>query len=72
MKAGADSPKSRYPVGRAYRSTSRAIRLRTASIEESGATSEHWTELDQGGQFAAFEQPDLFVNEVRNFFSPVR
>jgi len=41
-------------------------------LKSAVATSEHWSELDQGGQFAAFEQPDLFVNEVRNFFSPVR
>ena len=28
----------------------------------------HWNELDRGGHFAAFEQPDLFVDEVRTFF----
>jgi pimeloyl-ACP methyl ester carboxylesterase len=32
----------------------------------------HWNELDQGGHFAAFEQPELFVNEVRQFFRLVR
>jgi pimeloyl-ACP methyl ester carboxylesterase len=32
----------------------------------------HWNELDRGGHFAAFEQPDLFVNEVRSFFRLVR
>jgi hypothetical protein len=25
----------------------------------------HWNELDRGGHFAAFEQPDLFVHELR-------
>ena len=25
----------------------------------------YWNELDKGGHFAAFEQPDLFVSEVR-------
>jgi epoxide hydrolase len=31
-----------------------------------------WNELDKGGHFAAFEQPELFVNEVRSFFRLVR
>jgi pimeloyl-ACP methyl ester carboxylesterase len=25
----------------------------------------HWNELDRGGHFAAWEQPGLFINEVR-------
>jgi pimeloyl-ACP methyl ester carboxylesterase len=32
----------------------------------------HWNELDLGGHFAAFEQPELFVDEVRSFFRLVR
>jgi epoxide hydrolase len=32
----------------------------------------HWNELDRGGHFAAFEQPELFVNELRAFFRLVR
>ena len=32
----------------------------------------HWNELDRGGHFAAFEQPELFVDEVRTFFRQVR
>ncbi|MFC9970623.1 epoxide hydrolase family protein [Spirillospora sp. NPDC127200] len=32
----------------------------------------HWNELDRGGHFAAFEQPELFVEEVRAFFRLVR
>jgi pimeloyl-ACP methyl ester carboxylesterase len=28
----------------------------------------HWTEMPKGGHFAAFEQPELFVNDVRAFF----
>jgi pimeloyl-ACP methyl ester carboxylesterase len=31
-----------------------------------------WNELDAGGHFAAFEQPELFVAEVRSFFRLVR
>jgi pimeloyl-ACP methyl ester carboxylesterase len=32
----------------------------------------HWSEPDRGGHFAAFEQPQLFVDEVRAFFRLVR
>ncbi len=29
----------------------------------------HWNELDKGGHFAAWEQPDLFTSELRTAFS---
>ena len=32
----------------------------------------HWGELDRGGHFAAWEQPELFVGEVRACFGKVR
>jgi hypothetical protein len=32
----------------------------------------HWNELDKGGHFAAFEQPDAFVNELRTCFRHMR
>ena len=32
----------------------------------------HWNTLDRGGHFAAFEQPELFVNELRTCFARVR
>lgn len=32
----------------------------------------YWNELDKGGHFAAFEQPDLFVGEVRRHFRAFR
>jgi pimeloyl-ACP methyl ester carboxylesterase len=32
----------------------------------------HWHELDRGGHFAALEQPDVFVDELRSFFRLVR
>ncbi len=28
----------------------------------------YWNELDKGGHFAAFEQPELFIRELRNCF----
>lgn len=32
----------------------------------------HWNELERGGHFAAFEEPDLFVQELRDCFRPLR
>ncbi len=32
----------------------------------------HWNELDRGGHFAAFEQPELFVDEIRTCFRSLR
>jgi pimeloyl-ACP methyl ester carboxylesterase len=32
----------------------------------------HWTEMPRGGHFAAFEQPGLFVDDVRAFFRLLR
>ncbi len=32
----------------------------------------HWTDMPRGGHFAAFEQPDLLVEDIRAFFAPLR
>ena len=32
----------------------------------------HWTEMPRGGHFAALEEPELFVEDVRKFFRLVR
>ena len=32
----------------------------------------HWRVMPRGGHFAAFEQPALFVDDLRAFFSPLR
>ena len=32
----------------------------------------HWTDMPRGGHFAAFEQPDLFVADVRAFARTLR
>lgn len=32
----------------------------------------HWTDMPRGGHFAAMEQPDLYLEDVRKFFRTVR
>jgi epoxide hydrolase len=39
---------------------------------EDGYNITHWTTMPRGGHFAAFEQPELFVEDVRTFFATVR
>jgi len=39
---------------------------------EAGYNITHWAEQPRGGHFAAMEQPELFVDDVRAFFRTVR
>ena len=32
----------------------------------------HWSRFDRGGHFAAAEEPDLIVEDLRTFFRPLR
>ena len=40
--------------------------------ERNFANIVHWNEADKGGHFAAFEQPEIFVTELRNCFRNIR
>jgi epoxide hydrolase len=31
-----------------------------------------WTDVDRGGHFAALEEPELLVDDIREFFRSVR
>jgi epoxide hydrolase len=48
------------------------IRISRRWAESRFSDIRYWNELDRGGHFAAFEQPELFVNELRSFFRLVR
>ncbi|MEY2404741.1 MAG: epoxide hydrolase [Acidimicrobiaceae bacterium] len=48
------------------------IRISRRWAESRFTDIRYWNELDKGGHFAAFEQPELFVNELRTFFRIVR
>ena len=41
-------------------------------MESSFPNITHWREMAKGGHFAAFEQPEAFVADVRKFFATVR
>ena len=41
-------------------------------MEDNYVNIRHWSEMPKGGHFAAFEQPALFVADVRKFFATLR
>jgi microsomal epoxide hydrolase len=47
------------------------VRLPRAWCEE-GYNVIHWTEMPRGGHFAALEEPELLVEDIRAFFRPLR
>ena len=42
--------------------------LRAAGAEQTYKRLIYWNELERGGHFAALEQPEIFVNELRAAF----
>ncbi|MBP2433776.1 epoxide hydrolase family protein [Bradyrhizobium elkanii] len=41
-------------------------------METNFTNIQHWSEMPKGGHFSAFEQPELFIGEVREFFGKLR
>ena len=56
----------------ATRTSERELRVAVNKAEKRFLDIRHWNEPERGGHFAAFEQPELFVNELRSFFRQVR
>lgn len=50
----------------------REIPLPPRSLAERGYNITRWTEMPQGGHFAAMEQPELLARDVREFFRGLR
>ncbi|MEV6216844.1 epoxide hydrolase family protein [Nocardia sp. NPDC051833] len=65
---GADLPSSGVPTGIAVFPGDTTIR----GIAEKQNNLVRWTEFDRGGHFAAMETPDLLVDDIREFFRPLR
>ena len=39
---------------------------------ERACNLQHWSDFPRGGHFAALEEPDLLVEDIRAFFRPLR
>jgi pimeloyl-ACP methyl ester carboxylesterase len=42
------------------------------SLAEKSYNIQRWTTIPKGGHFAALEQPEALVSEIREFFRPLR
>ena len=63
-------PNTKVPVGVAVFPHEIAPAIRRFADENVPIV--HWSEFDRGGHFAAMEEPDLFITDVRAFFRQVR
>ena len=61
---------STVPTGVASTPDDLAVPIRR--IAERNNTIVHWSEFDRGGHFAAWEEPELIVEDIRAFFAKVR
>ena len=65
------------PIGRVEAPTGAAIFPREIAIPprrwaEAAYNLVHWTDMPRGGHFAAMEQPELLVEDIRKFFAKLR
>ena len=48
------------------------VRTPRSWAEKRYTNIQYWNDLDQGGHFAAFEQPELFIQEMRSWLKTIR
>lgn len=63
-------PPTTVPTGVAVFAADTVLPIRR--IAERDNTIVHWSEFDRGGHFAAMEEPDLLVADIREFFRALR
>ena len=69
---GTFSPQERIEVPVGMAAFPREIIRSPREWAEARANIVHWTDMPRGGHFAAFEEPELLVEDVRTFFRPLR
>jgi epoxide hydrolase len=67
---GAEESESTVPTGVAV--FAREISVPIRRIAERKNQIVHWSHFDRGGHFAAMEEPDLFISDIRTFFHRIR
>ena len=48
------------------------LKMPRSYVDEWPENVTHWTDYDTGGHFPAIEEPDLLVDDLREFFRPLR
>ena len=66
----ADRPTLRAPTGIAV--FPKELRKVSRELAREHANLVHWSEMPRGGHFAASEEPELLVQDLRAFFRPLR
>ncbi|MCW2545664.1 MAG: epoxide hydrolase, partial [Mycobacterium sp.] len=69
--AGMDRGQISVPMGASI-FPKEIIRLSQRWASKRYTNIQYWNELERGGHFAALEQPEAFIGEVRTFFRLVR
>jgi pimeloyl-ACP methyl ester carboxylesterase len=69
---GTFSPQERIEVPVGMAAFPREIIRSPRQWAEARANIVHWTDMPRGGHFAAFEEPELLIEDVRKFFRPLR
>jgi pimeloyl-ACP methyl ester carboxylesterase len=69
---GTFSPRERIEVPVGMAAFPREIIRSPRQWAETRANIVHWTDMPRGGHFAAFEEPELLVDDVRKFFRSLR
>jgi len=64
--------KSRTPVPAAFAMFPKDLTSPPREWAERFFDVQRWTEMPRGGHFAALEQPELLVEDIRSFFRPLR
>ena len=65
-------PEPPSPVPTAVAVFPRDIAVPIRRLAERNHNIVRWTEFDRGGHFAAMEEPDLLVGDLRDSFRPCR
>jgi microsomal epoxide hydrolase len=69
--SGAAPPPTTVPVGVAVFPHDLFVPIRSFADRDI-ATIQQWTEFESGGHFAALEEPELLIGDVRTFFRSLR
>ncbi len=67
-----DSPVRRSRSRSAHHVPGEIFRAQSSWGEKSYPNVTYFNEVDRGGHFAAWEEPELFATEIRAAFSPLR
>ena len=71
-QASADAPPNRVEVPTGVALFPKDLTSAPREFAERFFNVQRWTEMPHGGHFAALEEPELVVNELREFFRPYR